>query len=250
MGILSEAPRSATIMAAEQTTALRIDKRVFLELLAQFPQIALAVMRELANAWNGRTPSSLPSRSLKKSARGTIAAICPGWFSTPGDTFSPAYGQADRFLATSSRQRWSQNKTRDRSAGRRIRAGQSMMATAKVPLHAVPYPVRNARLTKSLVRRRSSKTLLALGLMIGFQGMTAGPAAVATGSAPPRRPVTPWTSAWVVLFHPSLPATPDCSPPSSTAPSRSRSLDPLDSRAGSRSDPLPASRRRTPTLRT
>ncbi|MBM6592556.1 Crp/Fnr family transcriptional regulator [Microvirga pudoricolor] len=49
MGILSESPRSATIMAAEQTTALRIDKRVFLELLAQFPQIALAVMRELAD---------------------------------------------------------------------------------------------------------------------------------------------------------------------------------------------------------
>ena len=37
MGILAEAPRSATIMAAETTTALRIDKRVFLELLAQFP---------------------------------------------------------------------------------------------------------------------------------------------------------------------------------------------------------------------
>jgi CRP-like cAMP-binding protein len=49
MGILSESSRSATIVAAEPTTALRIDKRVFLELLAQFPQIALAVMRELAD---------------------------------------------------------------------------------------------------------------------------------------------------------------------------------------------------------
>jgi cAMP-binding proteins - catabolite gene activator and regulatory subunit of cAMP-dependent protein kinases len=48
MGILSDTPRSATIMAAEPTTALRIDKRVFLELLAQFPQMSLAVMRELA----------------------------------------------------------------------------------------------------------------------------------------------------------------------------------------------------------
>lgn len=48
MGILSDTLRSATIMAAESTTALRIDKRVFLELLAQFPQMALAVMRELA----------------------------------------------------------------------------------------------------------------------------------------------------------------------------------------------------------
>ena len=48
MGILSDTPRSATIMAAEPTTALRIDRRVFLELLAQFPQMSLAVMRELA----------------------------------------------------------------------------------------------------------------------------------------------------------------------------------------------------------
>jgi CRP-like cAMP-binding protein len=48
MGILSDAPRSASVTAAQSTTALRIDKRVFLELLAQFPQMALAVMRELA----------------------------------------------------------------------------------------------------------------------------------------------------------------------------------------------------------
>lgn len=48
MGILSDTPRSASIMASEPTTALRIDRRVFLELLAQFPQMSLAVMRELA----------------------------------------------------------------------------------------------------------------------------------------------------------------------------------------------------------
>jgi CRP-like cAMP-binding protein len=48
MGILSDTPRSATIMASQPTTALRIDRRVFLELLAQFPQMSLAVMRELA----------------------------------------------------------------------------------------------------------------------------------------------------------------------------------------------------------
>jgi CRP-like cAMP-binding protein len=49
MGILSDAPRSATIVAAEPTTALRIDKRVFLELLGQFPQMSIAIMRELAS---------------------------------------------------------------------------------------------------------------------------------------------------------------------------------------------------------
>jgi CRP-like cAMP-binding protein len=49
MGILSDSPRSATIVAAAPTTALRIDKRVFLELLTQFPQRSIAVMRELAS---------------------------------------------------------------------------------------------------------------------------------------------------------------------------------------------------------
>ncbi|HEY8382824.1 MAG TPA: Crp/Fnr family transcriptional regulator [Microvirga sp.] len=62
MGILSDNPRSATIMAAQSTTALRIDKRVFLELLAQFPQMALAVMRELANRLE-RTNAQLAAQS-------------------------------------------------------------------------------------------------------------------------------------------------------------------------------------------
>ena len=48
MGILGDQPRSATIAAADATVALRIDKRVFLELLMQFPQISIAVMREIA----------------------------------------------------------------------------------------------------------------------------------------------------------------------------------------------------------
>ncbi len=62
MGILGDNPRSATIMAAQPTTALRIDKRVFLELLAQFPQMALAVMRELANRLE-RTNAQLAAQS-------------------------------------------------------------------------------------------------------------------------------------------------------------------------------------------
>jgi CRP-like cAMP-binding protein len=62
MGILSDNPRSATITAAEPTVALRIDKRVFLELLAQFPQMALAVMREIAGRLE-RTNAQLVARS-------------------------------------------------------------------------------------------------------------------------------------------------------------------------------------------
>ena len=62
MGILSDTPRSASVVASEPTTALRIDKRVFLELLAQFPQMSLAVMRELANRLE-RTNAQLAAQS-------------------------------------------------------------------------------------------------------------------------------------------------------------------------------------------
>jgi CRP-like cAMP-binding protein len=62
MGILSDSPRSATITAAEATTALRIDKRVFLELLTQFPQMSLAIMREIASRLE-KTNAQLVARS-------------------------------------------------------------------------------------------------------------------------------------------------------------------------------------------
>jgi CRP/FNR family transcriptional regulator, cyclic AMP receptor protein len=48
MAVLADTPRSATIQAVGELIALRIDKRVFLELLSQFPQMSLAVMREIA----------------------------------------------------------------------------------------------------------------------------------------------------------------------------------------------------------
>lgn len=48
MGVLSGSPRSATIVAAEPTEALRIGKDVFFDLLQEFPQIAIAVMRDIA----------------------------------------------------------------------------------------------------------------------------------------------------------------------------------------------------------
>lgn len=48
MGVLSGSPRSATIEASEPTEALRIRKDLFFDLLNEFPQIAVAVMRDLA----------------------------------------------------------------------------------------------------------------------------------------------------------------------------------------------------------
>jgi CRP-like cAMP-binding protein len=62
MGILADTPRSATVVAAEPSAALRIDKRVFLELLTQFPQMSIAIMRELAHRLE-RTNAQLLARS-------------------------------------------------------------------------------------------------------------------------------------------------------------------------------------------
>ncbi|MGV6871440.1 cyclic nucleotide-binding domain-containing protein [Pseudochelatococcus sp. B33] len=49
MGVLAETSRSASVRAKTDLLALRIDKQVFLDLLQQFPQIAIDVMRELAH---------------------------------------------------------------------------------------------------------------------------------------------------------------------------------------------------------
>jgi CRP-like cAMP-binding protein len=48
MGVLCDQPRSATIEAASHVVALKIGREVFFELLRQFPQMSLAIMRDLA----------------------------------------------------------------------------------------------------------------------------------------------------------------------------------------------------------
>lgn len=48
MGILTDSPRSASIVAAEATEALRIRKDVFFDLINEFPKIGIAVMRDIA----------------------------------------------------------------------------------------------------------------------------------------------------------------------------------------------------------
>lgn len=48
MGLLTNSPRSATVIALSPVTVLRIDKDVFFELMRHFPQMALSVMVELA----------------------------------------------------------------------------------------------------------------------------------------------------------------------------------------------------------
>jgi CRP-like cAMP-binding protein len=49
IAILCEVPRTATIKALQRLVCLRISKDLFLRLINEFPQIAVAVVRELAS---------------------------------------------------------------------------------------------------------------------------------------------------------------------------------------------------------
>ncbi len=48
IAILCDVPRTATITATSKLTTLRISKDVFFQLIMQFPQMSVEVMRELA----------------------------------------------------------------------------------------------------------------------------------------------------------------------------------------------------------
>jgi CRP/FNR family cyclic AMP-dependent transcriptional regulator len=49
MAVLCDVPRTATIKAREQLSTLRISKDMFYRLVAEFPQLAIEIMRELAH---------------------------------------------------------------------------------------------------------------------------------------------------------------------------------------------------------
>jgi CRP/FNR family transcriptional regulator, cyclic AMP receptor protein len=49
IAILCDVPRTATIKALQRVVCLRISKDLFLRLINEFPQIAVAVVRELAS---------------------------------------------------------------------------------------------------------------------------------------------------------------------------------------------------------
>lgn len=48
MGVISDAPRSATVLVSKDLVALRIRKDVFLDMIREFPTMSVAVMQELA----------------------------------------------------------------------------------------------------------------------------------------------------------------------------------------------------------
>ena len=48
MGILSNAPRAATVRAKDRVIALRISKEPFMRMVREFPNMAVSIMQELA----------------------------------------------------------------------------------------------------------------------------------------------------------------------------------------------------------
>lgn len=49
IAILCDVPRTATVRATSELTTLRISKELFFQLVAEFPQMAVEIMRELAS---------------------------------------------------------------------------------------------------------------------------------------------------------------------------------------------------------
>lgn len=64
IAILCDVPRTATVIAASEVTTLRIEKDLFFRLIADFPQIAIEIMRVLAQRLE-RTTADLRSLSAK-----------------------------------------------------------------------------------------------------------------------------------------------------------------------------------------
>ena len=49
IAVLCDVPRTATVTATSKLTTMRISKDLFFQLVCQFPQIAIEIMRELAH---------------------------------------------------------------------------------------------------------------------------------------------------------------------------------------------------------
>ena len=67
MAILRDMPRTATVTAASDVTTLRIGKQDFLNVMREFPEVAVAVMRSLADRL-ARTTSELANAQAARRA--------------------------------------------------------------------------------------------------------------------------------------------------------------------------------------
>ncbi len=55
IAVLCDVPRTATVTATSKLTTMRVTKDLFFQLVTQFPQIAIEIMRELARRLNVTT---------------------------------------------------------------------------------------------------------------------------------------------------------------------------------------------------
>ncbi len=69
IAILCDVPRTATVQAATELTTLRISKDLFFRLVTEFPQMAVEIMRVLAQRLE-KTTADLRETSAKLSANG------------------------------------------------------------------------------------------------------------------------------------------------------------------------------------
>ncbi len=67
MAILRDMPRTATVTAASDVTTLRLGKQDFLNVMREFPEVAVAVMRSLADRL-ARTTSELANARAARRA--------------------------------------------------------------------------------------------------------------------------------------------------------------------------------------
>jgi CRP-like cAMP-binding protein len=70
MAILCDAPRSASVVAADPVEALKIKKETFFQLLKDVPQMALEVMRELAHRLHHTNEELRDAKAQLNAAKG------------------------------------------------------------------------------------------------------------------------------------------------------------------------------------
>jgi CRP-like cAMP-binding protein len=69
MGVLCDIPRTATVVAKSRVVALRISKEHFLQIVTDFPAVALEVIRELAHRLEHTTQQLREARAGLNGAR-------------------------------------------------------------------------------------------------------------------------------------------------------------------------------------
>jgi CRP-like cAMP-binding protein len=71
MGVLCDIPRTATVVARSRLVTLRISKEHFLQVITDFPVVALEVIRELAHRLEHTTLQLREARATRGDARQT-----------------------------------------------------------------------------------------------------------------------------------------------------------------------------------